>query len=996
MAVRLARPVRQRVLSPIGDGAPRDVHLPVRPIVTNSVKGESTMGRHLQRLYTHQPRSCFATLTASLLTGVLGLIGLGVPWADAAPTRRFQTDDRGNFVVIGNTVGQDCRSGVPQPVVGNVSFLTCGILGLGDSGIDAYWRSDSPTNGQAQAGISITSGVARSSAVLGLPAGASVTYARLYWSTQRAVAINNESALLERPGSFSRAVSAQAADIKSVSLGGLNYYQASVDVTAIVRSLGNGAYRIGGFNSDELGNLLNDITYSGWNLTVFYKLDSEPVRRLSLYDGFDLLSNSKVNATLSGLLVPSTGAEGRLGVIAYEGDADIKGDALRVNGTAIADGQNPVDNFFNSTRSRLGSAVTVAGDLPQLTGGPASMSGVDLDIIDITGNLKAGDTQLSVEAQTSGDEVFLGGLLSSITSVRPVLSGSSKTYVNLSRSDGRALPGDLIEYTLTVANNGSDGAVNVTVTDPLPTQVSFVPGSLRVTGPNAGNKTDSTGDDQAEYVAGTRTVVGRLGSGANGVQGGSLATSDGPASLIFRVMVNAGAMGQVANQGIISGQGQTATAQGNPEASTWPTGNGSSPGAPTVFQISTCATSMDCPVTAPVCDTTASPPQCVCRMDADCPSGTICNAVTRTCAQCSLTNTTNCQPGTNGGVCLPSGVCGCTTNSDCGGRACDPVTKTCPPIGTDLSVSLSRQPTGASLAPGSAVTYSVGVKNNSSIAIIGGTLSDTFRPTPQGPVQWTCVASGGAVCPASSGSGALPTSLTLPAGAMLAYTVKTSLPTAQMSMSVDYTVTAATPPGFADTNPADNIASDSVLLAPVGPDLVVTVTESKSPTDPAVTYTVQVHNNGPGTADGATVAYDIPAGATLQDVTAGAGWTCSSTAQRVTCTRTAPIKANEDASPIVIKVLPPAGATSIPVDISVDGTDSQGNPVTDPDPSSNTIHRSTELQSLNISGGGFAFGCNQSGSHGRTTAPDALGILAFTVGGVSLLRARRRLRVRGS
>lgn len=139
--------------------------------------------------------------------------------------------------------------------------------------------------------------------------------------------------------------------------------------------------------------------------------------------------------------------------------------------------------------------------------------------------------------------------------------------------------------------------------------------------------------------------------------------------------------------------------------------------------------------------------------------------------------------------------------------------------------------------------------------------------------------------------------LNLPAGAQLNYTVKTTLPTAQMSMSVDCTVTATPPRGYLDTNPIDNVASNSVLIVPAGPDLVVTVTETKSPTDTTVSYAINVHNNGPGPADGATVTYDIPAGATLQAVSAGPGWTCLSTMQRVTCTRTAPIGANEDASP---------------------------------------------------------------------------------------------------
>jgi uncharacterized repeat protein (TIGR01451 family) len=238
--------------------------------------------------------------------------------------------------------------------------------------------------------------------------------------------------------------------------------------------------------------------------------------------------------------------------------------------------------------------------------------------------------------------------------------------------------------------------------------------------------------------------------------------------------------------------------------------------------------------------------------------------------------------------------------------------------------------------------------------------------------------------------GALPSLITLPAGGTLTYTVDTTLPTEQMSQSVDYTVTATLPPGFVDANPADNVASNSVLVAPLGPDLVVTVTESKSATDPAVTYTINVHNNGPGVAEGATVTYQIPAGSTLQDVKAGDGWTCSSTEQRVTCVRTAPIAAQADATPIVIKVLPPSGATTIPVDVTVGGTDGQGNPLSDPDPSSNTVSRTTDLLSLKLSGGGLAFGCSQSGS--LPLSASGLELFSFALGSLILLRTRRRTR----
>ena len=140
------------------------------------------------------------------------------------------------------------------------------------------------------------------------------------------------------------------------------------------------------------------------------------------------------------------------------------------------------------------------------------------------------------------------------------------------------------------------------------------------------------------------------------------------------------------------------------------------------------------------------------------------------------------------------------------------------------------------------------------------------------------------------------------------------------------------------------------------------------------------------------MTYDIPAGATLQDVSAGPGWTCLATMQRVTCTRTAPIGANEDASPIVIKVLPPAGAQTIPVEVTVSGTDSQGNPVSDPEPSSNTVSRTTDVEKLRLSGGGLAFGCSVSHTESESGHAGTLALFIVLLCGSAFLKLRLRRR----
>ncbi len=61
--------------------------------------------------------------------------------AGAAPSLRKQVDQHGDFALIGNTLGYECDTGTPAPVVGAVG--ACGT-NLGDSAPDVHWRSESP------------------------------------------------------------------------------------------------------------------------------------------------------------------------------------------------------------------------------------------------------------------------------------------------------------------------------------------------------------------------------------------------------------------------------------------------------------------------------------------------------------------------------------------------------------------------------------------------------------------------------------------------------------------------------------------------------------------------------------------------------------------------------------------------------------------------------------------------------------------------------------
>ncbi|MEM1030387.1 MAG: DUF11 domain-containing protein [Myxococcota bacterium] len=499
------------------------------------------------------------------VTGLLA--ALTTATTGAAPVLRQQADQNGDVVLIGQTLAQDCRASVVMPLLGTVG--PCGD-DVGDGSPDAYWRADAPALGAATADDTITPALARSTAVLSLPAGATVTYARLYWAAKVDQAVADATVRLARPGVFDEAV---MADDTWVSTTNGNFFQATADVTALVAAFGVGPYRVAEVEGVDLLDRDDNVAFSGWSLVVFYVAPNAPPRNLTLFDGFDRVSDTNPQAfSLSGFLVPNA-FDATLGVVTYEGDAGVVGDELRL-GLApldatdrLSDALNPVDNFFNSTRSTLGVATSSVGDLPQLTGGPDSMSSFDVDVVDITPRLTPGQTTLDVEASSTGDVYWLGPIVTSIQTFRPNFTTSTKSAFDL---DGPPLAvGDALRYTIVVTNDGNDSAVDVTVEDPLPAGVSYVPGSLTI---DASPISDAVDGDAGEVVGGV--VTARVGAGADGTMGGQLDVGQ-TATVGFVVTVDA--PGPVENQATVTASGLS----GAPAATTPTDGDVGVPGPQT-------------------------------------------------------------------------------------------------------------------------------------------------------------------------------------------------------------------------------------------------------------------------------------------------------------------------------------------------------------------------------------------------------------------------------
>jgi hypothetical protein len=457
------------------------------------------------------------------------------------PAERYAINQHGDMVIFGNTLGYDCRTVIPKPTVGIVEPSMCGTFPA-DQDIDVLWRSDEPSAGKATASPSITPDMARSTAMLVLPAGAIVTYARLYASAEapKGMVMPFGTLTIERPGVFSKSVRADSTG--QLDVAGLigTHYQQTSDITDLVQTYGSGAYRLGNLLMTSPVDQSDQLLYAGWDIVVFYRLPSLPMRSLRLFDGFDYQTGSmSIDLTFNGFNLPASKFDGRMGLVAYQGDVDATGDRVFVNGGLIADAIHGPTNFFNSSHSYLGAAVTTVGDLPQTTGMPGSLAGLDIAVIDITGQLRASDTSIDVAFDTTNDVIFFGQAIASVSAVSSSFEGSQLTYNNVTHPGSTFHAGDKLQITAVAPNSGNDGSTQTYETIEIPDEVTYVPASLEIdNGSGFSSVTDKAGDDQAEYDAMTKTLKVRIGFGATASKGGSIATAGPVPSFRFRVTID--------------------------------------------------------------------------------------------------------------------------------------------------------------------------------------------------------------------------------------------------------------------------------------------------------------------------------------------------------------------------------------------------------------------------------------------------------------------------
>lgn len=424
-----------------------------------------------------------AVAALSALGGLFACFARAPP-SHAAPVPRYDVAARGNLATTGNTLGLAGTGAGP---------------GTND-GIGAF--TDATATLQAPGwplGTTLDWTLNSSSAVLDLPAGATILHAELVWggTTSAAVLGSLDAPITFRaPSGLTHEVTPLAATASPAggTMRDAGYYGRSADVTALVE--GSGTYRVGRVPSSLSGG----DAAAGWALIVAYGLPSETPKRLAIHTLMEDVDTSPAadrTVEVAGLCIPSASSNrsGRVAYVAMDGDASVTGETLRFarldsqlgdSGSRIAPPGTTLTNPLVSrlsgndglldTRGTFGNANHTASS--NVSG---ARQGFDLANIDTTTPLSTNWTSAFFRPVASDDLHSALAVAMALRHRTPLIPDTGPV---VAVTPSQANIGTILTITVTLQNTGDAVADAPRFTMTLPAGLSYVASSLLVNNAN--------------------------------------------------------------------------------------------------------------------------------------------------------------------------------------------------------------------------------------------------------------------------------------------------------------------------------------------------------------------------------------------------------------------------------------------------------------------------------------------------------------------------------
>lgn len=295
-------------------------------------------------------------------------------------------------------------------------------------------------------------------------------------------------------------------------------YQATVDITEYMQ--GAGTYTVANLFTTQ-GQVSGLGTYGAWSIVVVYENQDEPMKNVTVYDGYTAIDEEhEQTINLSGFLTPTNGeVKSKFLVFAGEGDVDITGDYIELDGTKLKkDAYDNGNNAFNSSITEDGILVTSKN--PSCT----NNLGIDIHTFNVGSSgqniIKNSQTSANVKLGSSQDMYF-----PSVFAFSTQLYIPDICYEEVIKKDGEVateiFSGDLLDVEVTISNMSEEPAKGVSLKRTFEAEDEYERNSTKIqTGSVFVPKTDTLGDDEVIYTEVGYSLILNLGDGANANYGG--------------------------------------------------------------------------------------------------------------------------------------------------------------------------------------------------------------------------------------------------------------------------------------------------------------------------------------------------------------------------------------------------------------------------------------------------------------------------------------------
>ncbi|MGQ7945991.1 T9SS type B sorting domain-containing protein [Flavobacterium sp. WC2509] len=419
-------------------------------------------------------------------------------------TPRFDKSIKGDMLLIGNNILSKHKTN---------DFNTGGTQNNSIDMVNVDIDSDNSTFNSSSAELKVPSQTACYK----------VVYAGLYWSAVVKGSDPITSIKFKVPGGSYVDITPTSANVKSNLIysknasnnDNSNPYACYADVTSYVTALTNpqGYYTVANVSSLTGPKPNSEGLSAGWSLFVVYEDPNLPAKYITSFDGFSTI-NSSNNLTIpvSGFkTIPVGPVRAKYAFSAIEGDNNITGDYLQINGSTISATNNagtsirPTNNFFNSSVSFIDTATNTPELFTTRVPKSSNTLGFDAGILNIpnpsgTGTneaggrvIKNGATSANIKLGSTSDVYYFYFNAFAVDIIEPkiVLTKIVKNTAGVDIGNQNVTLGQQLNYEVGFKNTGNDNAIGLdpdplkpgktlmTIRDQLPINIVFnYPGDL--------------------------------------------------------------------------------------------------------------------------------------------------------------------------------------------------------------------------------------------------------------------------------------------------------------------------------------------------------------------------------------------------------------------------------------------------------------------------------------------------------------------------------------